>query len=348
MNQTLLVTGAAGYLASWVVQELLKNGHTVHGTVRSLADGAKLQHLLTLARQHPDRLHLFEADLLKPHSFDDAIRGCAVVIHVASPYFIDKPKDVQRQLVDPAVQGTLNVLASVEREAGVTRVVLTSSVAALYDDACDLARVSEHMVREADVNPNTDPHHNSYAYSKTRAEQAAWTQQRQQQRWELVTIHPGAIFGPSLSSRADATSVDMAVQFLNGSFRSGVPRLTLGVVDVRDVALAHTRAALSPQAKGRYIVVAQSLRLWEMAKLMHVQAAGLKNKLPRSEAPKWLMWLIAPWVGLERSYVERNVGFDIRFDSARSTADLGLVYRSPEQTLNDQITQIVADGLVAA
>lgn len=75
---------------------------------------------------------------------------------------------------------------------------------------------------------------------------------------------------------------------------------------------------------------------------------GLKNKLPRNEAPTWLMWLIAPWVGLERSYVARNVGFDIRFDNARSTADLGLVYRSPAQTLNDQIAQIVADGLVSA
>jgi nucleoside-diphosphate-sugar epimerase len=348
MNQTVLVTGAAGYLASWVVQELLNDGHTVHGTVRSLADGAKLQHLQILASQHVGRLLLFEADLLKPRSFDAAIRGCTVVIHVASPYFLDKPKDVQRQLIDPAVEGTLNVLSSVEREPGVTRVVLTSSVVALYDDACDLSGVDEHMVREEDVNPNTDARHNSYAYSKVRAEQAAWAQQRKQQRWELITMHPGAIFGPSLSARTDATSVDMAVQFLNGSFRSGVPRLTLGLVDVRDVALAHKRAALMPQARGRYILVAQSLRLLEMAGLMRVQAAGLSNSLPRSEAPKWLMWLFAPWVGLERSYVARNVGFDIRFDNARSSVELGLVYRSPEQTLNEQIAQIVADGLVAA
>jgi hypothetical protein len=96
-------------------------------------------------------------------------------------------------------------------------------------------------------------------------------------------------------------------------------------VDVRDVALAHKRAALMPQARGRYILVAQSLRLLEMAGLMRVQAAGLSNSLPRSEAPKWLMWLLAPWVGLERSYVARNVGFDIRFDNARSSVDLGLV-----------------------
>ncbi len=348
MNQTILVTGAAGYLASWVVQGLLQSGHTVHGTVRSLADGPKLRHLHALAGQHPGRLRLFEADLLQAHGFDEAIRGCSLVIHLASPYFLDKPQDVQRQLVDPAVQGTLNVLASVEREPGVRRVVLTSSVVALYNDAFDLAQVEGHMVRESDLNPNTDAQHNSYAYSKTVAEQAAWAQQRQQQRWELITIHPGAIFGPSLSARTDATSVDMAVQFLNGSFRTGVPRLTLGVVDVRDVALAHQRAALTPSAHGRYIVVAQSLRLLEMARLMQAEAAGLKNKLPRSEAPKWLMWLVAPWVGLERTYVARNVGFDIRFDNTRSMHELGLAYRSPEQTLNDHVAQIAADGLVAA
>ncbi len=347
MSQTVLVTGAAGYLASWVVQELLNDGHTVHGTVRSLSDGPKLQHLQILASQHAGRLRLFEADLLKPRSFDAAIRGCSLVIHIASPYFLDKPKDAQRQLIDPALNGTLNVLASVEREAGVTRVVLTSSIAALYDDAHRLSRIRDRMVREADVNPNTDARHNSYAYSKTVAEQAAWAQQRKQQRWELITIHPGAIFGPSLSARKDATSINMLMQFLNGSFRSGVPRLTLGLVDVRDVALAHKRAALRPQARGRYIVVAQSLRLLEMAQLMHTEAAGMKNRLPRRELPKWLLWLLAPLVGLQRHYVARNVGFDIRFDNARSSIDLGVVYRSPEQTLNEHVAQIAAHGLVA-
>ncbi len=348
MTHTLLVTGAAGYLASWIVHDLLGQGHTVHGTVRSLRDAAKLEHLHKLAARYPGRLQLFEADLVQPGSFDAAVDGCSQVIHVASPYFIKKPQDIGRELVEPAVQGTLNVLGAVERAPSVKRVVLTSSVAALYDDACELSTAAGHLVRETDVNPNTDPGHNSYAYSKTAAEQAAWARQRGQSRWDLVTMHPGAIFGPSLSARVDATSVDMAVQFLNGSFRAGVPRLTLGVVDVRDVARAHARAALKPEAHARYIVVGQSLRLLEMARLMRVEAAGLKNRLPRRETPKWLMWLVGPLVGLERGYVARNVGFDIAFDNSRSKADLDLDYRAPERTLNDQIAQLVADGLVAA
>ncbi len=345
MNKPLLVTGAAGYLASWVVQQLLADGYTVHGTVRSLDDGDKVQHLRKLQQQYPERLQLFEADLLKPRSFDAAMHDCSVVIHTASPYFLDKPKDIQRQLVQPALDGTLNVLSSVERTPGVTRVVLTSSIVALYNDTRDLSQVAEHLVREADVNTNTDERHNSYAYSRTVAEQAAWTQQRKQQRWSLITLHPGAIFGPSQSTRADGTSVGMMVQYLNGSFRTGVPRLTLGLVDVRDVAQAHVKAAVLPQACGRYIVVGQSIQQLEMAKMMRVKEAGLPDKLPRGEVLKALLWLIAPLVGLQRDYVMRNVGYPIRFDNRRSQTELGVVYRPPSQTLNDHITQIASDGL---
>ncbi|HEY0721200.1 MAG TPA: NAD-dependent epimerase/dehydratase family protein, partial [Gammaproteobacteria bacterium] len=212
--KTLLVTGAAGYMASWVVAQLLSEGHKVHGTVRQLRDKHKIQHLLDLAQRYPGRLELFEAELTQQGSFDRAMAGCSVVIHTASPYFLDKPQDPQKQLMHPARDGTLNVLASVERTPGVTRVVLTSSVAALYNDACDVGAAAGHTVQESDVNPNKDLHHNSYAYSKTIAEQAAWEAHGKQNRWELVTIHPGAIFGPSLSKRVDATSVTLMMQFL--------------------------------------------------------------------------------------------------------------------------------------
>jgi len=124
-----------------------------------------------------------------------------------------------------------------------------------------------------------------------------------------------------------------------------VPSLRLAVVDVRDVAQAHVQAILNPQAKGRYIVVAEPLRLLEMAKLMDVQKFGLKDRLPRSEAPKALIWLIAPWIGMQRQYVARNVGYPIHFDNQRSCTELGLHYYRPEQTLNDHIQQIFTDGL---
>jgi len=344
----ILVTGAAGYLASWIVEKLLREGHVVHGTVRQLNDKSKIQHLLDLARQHPDRLRLFEADLIKGGSFDAAMAGCSVVIHAASPYFLDKPKDPDQQLIKPALDGTLNVLASVDRCETVKRVVVTSSVVTMYNDACDVSSTSQNMVQENDVNPNRQIRHNPYACSKTIAEQAAWEASTRQKRWDLVTIHPGAIFGPSLSKRLDATSVNMMIQFLNGSFRSGVPRLWLGLVDVRDVASAHVKAAILPQAHGRYIVVADSLSLLEIASLMRVDEFGIKDKLPKGEVPKAFMWVIGPLTGMQRRYISRNVGYPVRFNNTRSQTELGLQYRPPQETLNGHIRQLVADKLVAA
>lgn len=345
-NKTILVTGAAGYMASWVVAQLLDKGYRVHGTVRHLQDRGKTQHLRDLATRHPGRLELFEADLMASGSFDTAMAGCSVVIHTASPYFLDKPKEPQRQLINPARNGTLNVLDSVNRTGSVRRVVLTSSVVALYNDACDVAATARHIVQESDINANKDPHHNTYAYSKTIAEQAAWEVSAQQDRWDQVTIHPGAIFGPSLSRRVDATSVSMMIQFLNGSFRTGVPKLWLGLVDVRDVAAAHVKAALLPEASKRYIVVAESLRMLEIARRIRHGELNIPDKLPRTEVPKALMWLIAPWVGMQRKYVARNVNYPIDFNNQRSKDELGLRYHATADTLKDHCRQIVTDGLL--
>ena len=341
-----LVTGAAGYLASWVVEQLLSSGHVVHATVRDLDDRHKIQHLLDLAARYPGNLSLYEANLLEEGSFDRAMAGCSVIIHTASPYFREKPKDLQAQLIQPALNGTLNVLASVNETETVKRVVLTGSIVALVSDACDVSSAVHHTVQETDVNPNTDASRDSYAYSKTIAEQAAWAVQKQQSRWELITIHPGAIFGPSLSKRTDATSVGMMIQFMNGSFRAGVPRLWLGVVDVRDAAAAHVQAALLPNARGRYISVAESLTLFEIGKLLHVDEFGLPNKLPKGETGKALMWLIAPLVGMRRRFVARNVGYPIYYNNERSKLELGIHYRPPSETFNDHIRQIVEDGLL--
>ena len=281
-----------------------------------------------MENQYAGQLTLFAADLEVPHSFDTAMHGCTHVIHVASPYLFERwPKDPMRQLVQPALEGTRNVLATVNRTESVKRVVLTSSVVKLYNDACDVGAETSHTFQESDVNPIKDPHANPYACSKTVAKRAAWDIQGQQQRWDLVTIHPGAAFGPSLSRRVDASSVTMVIQFLKGSFRSGVPAPDVGVVDVRDVALAHMQATLRPQARHRYTVVAQSLRLLDLAKRMRLDGTGITDKLPRSETPNWLMWLmwlIGQLVGLQRSYVARNVGHTLRFNNQRSQTELGL------------------------
>jgi len=344
----ILVTGAAGYLASWVVAQLLEEGCRVHATVRDLGDAAKLAHLHALAARHPGRLVLFEADLLQPGSFDRAMQGCATAIHVASPYFLDPPSDFERQLLAPARQGTLNLIGSIERTPTLRRLVLTASVVTLYNDARDLAGRAGHTVGEDDCNRNRAPRHNPYAYAKTAAEHAAREACQAQSRWDLVTVHPGAIFGPSLSRRADPTSVGMLVRFVGGAFRSGVPRLRLGVVDVRDAAAVHVGAALRPDAQGRYIAVARSMSLLEIARTLRPQDAGLPDRLPRRELPTWLVWLAAPLAGMTRGYVRGNVGHAIGFDNRRSQSELGVRYRDPAQTFGEHLAQAARDGLLAA
>lgn len=112
-SMPMFVTGASGYMASWIVAKLLDESYRVHGTVRSLEDKNKVQHLLNMANEHPGQLELFEADLMKEGSFDDAMSDCRTVIHTASPYFLDKPNDPYKQLILPASEGTSNILNSV-------------------------------------------------------------------------------------------------------------------------------------------------------------------------------------------------------------------------------------------
>jgi nucleoside-diphosphate-sugar epimerase len=284
---------------------------------------------------------------MKEGSFDLAFEGCGAVVHTASPYVLGQPREVQGELVGPARQGSLNVIGAVNRAASVRRLVLTASVVSMFSDARDLAGRPGHLLAEADWNRHSSEGHNPYAYSKRVAEEAAWAAARAQSRWDLVTIHPGAIFGPSLSRRVDATSVDMVVQFLRGSFQAGVPRLWLGVVDVRDVAAAHVRAVQREAANGRYIVVNRSMPLLDIARAIRPGLQGLPDKLPRRELAKALVWLAAPFVGITRAYGWNNVAHPIHFDSRRSVAELGLAYRGPEQTFHDHITQLVRDRLVA-
>ena len=128
----VLVTGGNGYIASWLVRYLLEDGVDVHATVRNPSDDTKVGHLKRLAESSPGTLTLFAADLLDDGAFDEAMAGCELVFHTASPFVISGIKDPQKDLVDPAVHGTRNALESANRVSSVKRVVLTSSVAATF------------------------------------------------------------------------------------------------------------------------------------------------------------------------------------------------------------------------
>jgi nucleoside-diphosphate-sugar epimerase len=341
----VLVTGASGYIASWIVKELLEAGHTVHGTVRDPAKKSGLEHLQTLSDAHPGKLKLFKADLLDQGSYDAAMQGCELVMHTASPFIISGFTDANEALVRPAVEGTRNVLEAANRTASVKRVVLTSSVAAIYGDNTDLAAVPGGVFTEAQWNTTSSVQHQPYSYSKVAAERVAWEIQKQQSRWDLVTINPALVLGPSLARASASTSLTTIKQLVNGTMFPAAPDLPMGVVDVRDVATAHIKAGFTPGASGRHIVSGEVSTPVRMGLLLRKRYGG-KYLLPFLKAPKAAIWLIAPLVGLTRDFVRLNVGHPLKLDNSRSREALGLRYRPQLDTLADHLEQMIDDGIV--
>ncbi len=341
----VLVTGGSGYIASWLVKRLLELGHDVHATVRDLADPKETLHLETIAKDFPGSLSLYEAELLDPAGFDRAMVGCEVVFHTASPTIARGVRDPMRVLIEPATCGTRNVLEAVNRCPSVRRVVLTSSVSAIYGDAIEMAETEEGCFNESHWNETSNEGHQPYSYSKVLAERLAWEIARSQNRWDLVVVNPGLVLGPALSFHTTSESVRIIRDFGTGFYRLGVPKGELGIVDVRDVADAHIRAAMKAEATGRYILVAETLSLQEIAAILR-DHFGDGFPFPRRMLPNFVTVLLAPLAGLKRSVARRNVGYPLRFDNRRATTHLGMRFRPASVAIVDHFQQLIDDGLV--
>ena len=343
-TKPVLVTGGTGYLASWIIKILLDDGHEVHTTVRNLSQKDKFAHLTAIAVKSKGVLQFFEADLLRKGSFAEAMKGCELVIHTASPFVISGVKNGQKELVEPALEGTRNGLDSVNATESVQRVVLTSSVVAVYGDAVDLAKTEKGIFTEEHWNFSSTADHQPYSYSKTVAEKLAWEMAGKQSRWDLLTINPGFIMGPSLSKRKDSTSIDIMIQLTSGKFRTGVPSGKMGIVDVRDTAKAHILAGFSTTASGRHICVADHRDFLDFANVIRINHP--QYPLPKSYVPKWLFSLIAPFIGFTRKYVRLNVGIDLNFDNSYIRKDLNLEFIPFEKTISDHFEQLLNDGII--
>jgi len=245
---TVAVTGCSGYLAGHVVKTLFEDGNfgEVRGTVRKLGCPEKTAHLDQFGE-----LKLYQANLLDADSFDECFTGVDIVIHCASP-FAYGVEDPQTQLIDPAVNGTKNVFEAAIR-CGVKRIIQTSSTAAVQTQ--DSLRNPEAYIGkvfdENDWNDGATLEDGPYRLSKYLAEKKAWSYQDQ---IEIATINPGFILGPPLSQRRGGESVKCLLGMLQGSYADGVNGACFGCIDVRDVALAHVKAALNPNATGNRFV----------------------------------------------------------------------------------------------
>jgi len=314
----VMVTGATGYLGSWVTKGLLDAGITVHAAVRDPQNMNKVAHLNRMAEQAPGTLRLFAGDLLQPGSYDEAMEGCAVVIHTASP-FIRAVDDPQHDLIEPALEGTRNVLAGVGRSPSVTRVVLTSSIAAMYGDAADIEGYPGRILTETSWNTTSSLSHEPYPYSKTLAEKEAWRLAAGQDRWRLVS------------------TIRMMI---DGTARLGAPRVGISVVDVREVAQAHIAAAFLPEAHGRYIASAEDTDIFALTSTLLPRFGG-SLPLPRRALPRPVVLAMASRLGQTRTYLRRNVGYTVRADATRSRRELGTRYRPAQASMEDMVEQML-------
>ena len=240
--EKVLVTGITGYIGEHCAAELLREGYEVVGTVRSLAKADVTRNAISKVAQ-TDNLTYVEADLLSDKGWNEAMKGCSFVLHVASPFFLKEPQN-ENELVAPAVEGTLRVIEAA-KSAGVKRLVLTSSTFAIIAG-------KETGKYGPDDWSDTNMNIGAYAKSKTLAERAAWAAVKGS-NLELTVINPGAVFGPPIGSKDGAQNVAMMADMIAGKMPM-IPDMAMGMVDVRDVAKLHVAAMTKSGASGKRFI----------------------------------------------------------------------------------------------
>ena len=343
MKNTILVTGGTGFIGSWVVKALLEKGNTVRLTVRDKSKKEKYSFLQEIADKSEGTLELWEADLMKKGSFDAPAKGSDMIAHIASPFFL-KIKDAQKDLVDPAVKGTENVLEAANKSGTVKKVVLTSSVASVHGDNIDMKNQNISFFTEEHFNTTSSLSHQPYSFSKVSAENKAWEINKKQNEWELVVMNPSFVMGPSLTTTSKSESLKVMTELLTGKYKSGAPDLKFGFVDVRDVAKAHI-LGLETEAKGRHILAESVAGILEMANVVKSTYEDT-YKVPTSYVPRWLLMIVGPIAGFSRKFVRNNIGHDLKLDSSKSKEKLGLKYIPFEKTITDMVEQMKLQGIV--
>ncbi|MEI6641534.1 MAG: aldehyde reductase [Novosphingobium sp.] len=336
MSRTVLVSGGSGYIAGFIIQQLLAEGWTVHTTVRSLKREPELRPLLGGT---PETLKFFAADLTADAGWADAMAGCTHVLHVASP-LSNVPPRREEDLIVPAREGVLRALRFA-KQAGVTRFVQTSSVAAIaYGHG-----KGHHQFTEADwTNVNS---RDAYAYvkSKTIAERAArdWIT-AEGAGMEFLTINPAAVLGPVWSKDFSA-SIEIINQLLSGAL-PGCPDLGFGIVDVRDLADLHVRALTEPGLDGeRFIASGPFLKMIDVAGILRARMPLQARNVPTRRLPDWLVRFAAKFNPLIRQVVG-ELGNVRDASAAHAFERLGWKTRPVEESITDCARSLIERGVV--
>ncbi|HVY90430.1 MAG TPA: aldehyde reductase [Hyphomonadaceae bacterium] len=336
----VLVTGASGFLAQHVILKLLEKGYEVRGTLRSLKRADDVRAVLAKYSPKGGSIEFVEADLGADKGWAEAVNGCTYVQHVASPFPAVHPKD-EMELVRPARDGALRVLKAA-RAAGVKRVVMTSSMAAIaYGHGDKRAEVSDETMWSNPDGPDNTP----YTKSKTIAERAAWDYVNGEGKGlELSVINPTGILGPALSKDV-STSLEIPIRLMNGK-TPGIPRLGFSLVDVRDVAECHIRAMEIPEAAGQRFLATEGF-MWftEAADALRKEFPAYGKKIPSRKVPDFVLMTMAVFQPIYRQTVT-ELGRTRAASNAKASKILGVKFRTAREALLASAHSLVDLGVV--
>jgi len=348
MPDTVLVTGATGWIAQHCILQLLEAGYDVRGTARGDGRASGVAAILAphLSAPASERLaqsfSVTRADLTSDAGWDDAVSGCRFVLHVASPFPSDKPKN-DDDLVIPAREGALRVLRAASR-SGVERVVLTSSIGAVLH-----CRERHHVFTEEDWSDLSNPKAAAYEKSKTLAERSAWdfmSSLPSDSSMDLAVICPGIVLGPlltnewSLSGEAVKKIIDRAVP--------AIPDLRIAPIDVRDVAWSHVSAMTAPGASGQRLICSiESHSVREMALILKEHLADRGFKIPTGRLPKFVLPVIALWDKQVRLILS-DVGQPLEVDNTKIKRVLDLAPRDLREMTVSMADSMIEYGVVSA
>ncbi|KAK1587755.1 hypothetical protein Q3G72_016502 [Acer saccharum] len=320
LNGVVCVTGGSGCIGSWLVRLLLDRRYTVHATVKNLNDDKETEHLRALEGADT-RLRLFQIDLLDYDSIVVAVSGCAGVFHLASPNIIDRVLDPQKELLDPAIKGTINVLTAA-KAAGVRRVVVTSSSAAIMPSP----HWPADKVKSEDCWTDVESCKQKelwYPLSKTLAEKAAWDFSKEN-GLDVVVVNPGVVLGPVIPPTLTASMV-ILLRLLQGCTET-YEDIWMGSVHFKDVALAHILVYENPSASGRHVCVEAIAHYGDfVAKVAELYPEYNVPRLPRDTQP-----------GLLRTK-----------DAGKKLMDLGLQFIPLEQIIKDSVESLKSKGFIS-
>ncbi|MEO0405638.1 MAG: diaminohydroxyphosphoribosylaminopyrimidine deaminase, partial [Bacteroidota bacterium] len=233
--------------------------------------------------------------------------------------------------------------------SSVKRVVLTSRCAAIYTDAIDCQSAPGGILTEEVWNTTASLDYQPYSLSKTLAEKKAWEIAEKQEQWDLVAINMPMVFGPPLNpTLATSESINILKMLGGGELKNGAPRMGTGVVDVRDVGVAHYKAGYTPQAQGRYITSAYSTDMIQIAETL-LPKYGNDYPLPKKAMPKWLLMIVGPMANklFTRKFIRNNVNVEWKADNSKIKRELNMNFRPLQETMEDSFEVLIENGVLA-